>query len=817
VQQTATVTIQDDDSPGSIQLSRATFSTGEGAGVVEIGVDRANGSAGAISATLTTQNGTAIAGQDFAATTTTVTFAAGDVARKIVSIPILSDNVTEPDETFSVVLSGPTGGASIGAIASATITITANDQPPPPPAGGTPGSLQLGAATLDVNEAGSNAVITVSRVGGSVGTVTARITTANSSALAGQDYTAVNTIVTFANGDTTDKFVNVPILNDTIAEASESFSVSLTAPTGGATLGTPTTTVVTIEDNDAPAVPALALSTNIRKIHLSWTGVPTVTAYKLFFNPDGISGFTQFGADLAPATTSLDIDVNVYKFNWNAALYRLEACNAVGCTGSASAGTLTSMLQAIGYFKGAAVDADDRFGTSIAMSSDGNTLAVGAPGEDSNATGIDGNSSNNGTAESGAVYVFARVAGAWSRQAYVKASNNAAGNKFGSALSISSDGNTLAVGAPGRATNTGATYLFVRSGTTWSQQAFVLASNAQSGDLFGSSVALAGNGNTLVVGAPAEASNATTINGTESDNSAAGAGAAYVFTRSGVTWTKQTYLKATNAAVDDAFGAAVAISGDGNTIAIGATGEDSNAITVNGDQSNNTAAESGAVYVFARSGATWLPPDYLKSGNSEADDRFGVALSLSSDGNTLAIGAHQEDGAAVGVNGSRQADSSGCVTDDPLNVAKCDSGAVYLFARSAGLWSQQTYLKSSNSNAFDNFGAALALSADGNSLIVGAINDDSSSTGVDGDQYLTNAKQSGAAYLFVRNAGVWSQKNYFKASNPDTDDVFGTAVAITADGNSLAVSATGEASNAVDIGGDRTNNTLSNAGAAYLY
>jgi hypothetical protein len=811
----ATVTIQDDDSAGAIQLSRSSLTIGEGGGSLELGIDRVNGSSGAISATIATQNGTAIGGQDFTPVTTTVTFAAGDAAQKVVAIPILPDGIAESDESFTVVLSAPTGGATLGTPTTATITIVANDQPQPPPAGGQPGALQLSAATLDVNESGSNAVMTVSRVGGSVGAVTVRLVTANSSALAGQDYAAINTVVTFANGDTTDKFVNIPILNDSIAESAESFTVSLSTPTGGAILGTPTNTVVSIEDNDPPAAFTTMLSTDIRRIHLSWPALPTVTAYKVYFNSNGISGFTQLGGDLTPATTTYDIDVTTYKFNWSNALYRVEACNDVGCTGSASVSTINSMLNAIGYFKGQAVDALDQFGASVALSGDGNTLVVGVPGEDSNATTINGNSANNASANSGAAYVFARTNGVWARQAYLKASNAVAGDRFGSSLSISNGGNTVAVGAPSRSSGAGSVYIFVRSGTTWTQQSALVAPNAQAGDNFGAALSLNSDASSLVVGAPNEASNANTINGSQADNSASGAGAAYVFVRSGTVWTHQTYLKATNTAVGDAFGTAVAISGDGTTIAIGAAGEDSDAITINGDQGNNLAADSGAVYVFIRSGATWLAPTYLKSGNSEAGDVFGSALSLSNDGNTLAIGASLEDGAVI--DNIRRADSEGCVTDNPANIAQCESGAVYVFSRSAGVWSQQAYLKSSNSQAFDLFGGALALSSDGNSLVVGAINDDSSGAGVGGDQFLTDAKQSGAAYLFARTSGAWAQSSYLKAPNPNTDDVFGTSLAINADGSSLVVGAIGEDSNAIDVSGSRTDNSLSNAGAAYLY
>jgi hypothetical protein len=149
------------------------------------------------------------------------------------------------------------------------------------------------------------------------------------------------------------------------------------------------------------------------------------------------------------------------------------------------------------------------------------------------------------------------------------------------------------------AVGSGAAYVFVRSGTTWTQQAYLKASNTDARDVFGASVAVSGD--TVVVGAAGvppygEASNATGVNGDQSDNSAPGAGAAYVFVRSGTNWTQQAYLKASNTDAGDQFGRAVAASGD--TVVSGAPVESSNATGVNGDQSDNSAFGAGAAYIF---------------------------------------------------------------------------------------------------------------------------------------------------------------------------------------------------------------------------
>ena len=165
-----TVTITDDDPPGTLELSSATYSAGEGSGSISINVTRTGGSAGPASVTVSTRDGSALAAQDYDATTATVSFAAGDVAPKTAVIPIINDALAEPDETFEVELSNASG-AALGATTTATVTIPANDQPAPPPANGQPGSLQLSASSYAVNESSGNLIVTVTRVGGTSGVV----------------------------------------------------------------------------------------------------------------------------------------------------------------------------------------------------------------------------------------------------------------------------------------------------------------------------------------------------------------------------------------------------------------------------------------------------------------------------------------------------------------------------------------------------------------------------------------------------------------------------------------------------------------------
>jgi hypothetical protein len=150
------------------------------------------------------------------------------------------------------------------------------------------------------------------------------------------------------------------------------------------------------------------------------------------------------------------------------------------------------------------------------------------------------------------------------------------------------------------------------------------------------------------------------------DNSS---GAAYVFVRSGSTWTQQAFIKASNPGKQDWFGIRIAISGDGDTVAVGATNEDSSAKGINGKQDDDTALEAGAVYVFRRTGTAWAQQAYVKASNSGAGDEFGSSLALSSDGRTMLVAARGEDSGGKGVNGN-QADNS-----------VRDAGAGYLFVR----------------------------------------------------------------------------------------------------------------------------------------
>ena len=507
----------------------------------------------------------------------------------------------------------------------------------------------------------------------------------------------------------------------------------------------------------------------------------------------------------------------------------------------AQSGSAPFQVRQLAYVKASNSDASDHFGCGgvlqghtgqgVALSADGTTMAVGAPHEGSRFAGVNGSQADNSVFDAGAVYVFARTADRWAQQAYVKPSNPQTGAEFGHHVALSADGNTLAVSAYWEASNAtgidgnqkdesipqaGAVYVFVRRGAGWTQQAYVKASNTGEagtadtfgeGDQFGFSLALSGDGNTLAVGALTEDSSATGIDGNQANNAALSAGAVYVFGRNGATWSQQAYVKPSNVDAGDMFGYSVSLSADGGTMAVGSFDEDGSGRTVNAPPDNKSGG-SGAAYVFARAGGAWSQQAYVKASNGETQDSFGVQVALSDDGGTLLVGMLDEDCKATGIN------APGCENDwmDDLSM-----GAAYVFVRSGTSWSQQAFLKPSNTGSNDWFGSRLAISGDGNTAVIGAALEDSGARGIDGRQGDESASEAGAVYVFTRTGGTWRQSAYVKGSNTEAFDEFGSSVAIDRAGRTFAVTARGEDSSARGVNGAENDNSSAEAGATYVF
>lgn len=311
---------------------------------------------------------------------------------------------------------------------------------------------------------------------------------------------------------------------------------------------------------------------------------------------------------------------------------------------------------------------------------------------------------------SGAAYVFIHNGDSWSQQAKLKADDPEASDLFGRSVAISGD--TIVVGAfqdDDNGDSSGAAYVFVRSGSSWSQQAKLTPSHSAAGDQFGYSVAISGD--TVVIGAIGDEDNGRS------------SGAAYVFVRSGGNWSQQEKLTASDAAAVDIFGNSVAVSED--TIVIGAPGDD------------DGGTSSGSAYVFMRSAGNWNQQAKLTASDVARGDEFGWSVSASED--KVIIGAHFDD----------------------------SGGAAYVFVRDGSSWRQQQKLSANDEASGDDFGYSVTLLED--IAVIGAIDNDD------------KGEESGSAYVFVLNGSNWIEQAKLTANDGAADDQFGWSVAVSGD------------------------------------
>ncbi len=288
---------------------------------------------------------------------------------------------------------------------------------------------------------------------------------------------------------------------------------------------------------------------------------------------------------------------------------------------------------------------------------------------------------------SGAAYIFTRSGGVWTQQAKLLPSDGATDDLFGNSVSITDDGDTVLIGARGDGGGFffGSAYVFTRSFGPWVQLAKLLPADLDLGDAFGTSVSISGD--TAVIGAPGD------------DDNGEQSGSAYVFTQSGIFWTQQAKLLPSDGATADGFGTSISISGDGDTALIGAFFDDDN------------GNDSGSAYVFTRSGLIWSEQAKLLADDGAEVDQFGASVSI--DGDTALIGVR---------------------LDDDNGFA---SGSAYIFTRSGGVWTQQAKILADDAAAGDEFGASVSI--DGDTALVGAPGDDD------------NGSSSGSAYVIDLN------------------------------------------------------------------
>jgi hypothetical protein len=353
---------------------------------------------------------------------------------------------------------------------------------------------------------------------------------------------------------------------------------------------------------------------------------------------------------------------------------------------------------------------EGRFGRSVTLSADGNTALIGG-------------TRDNGFV--GAAWVFTRSGSTWAQQGEKLTGTGEAGQgEFGRSVALSAEGNTALIGGWGDNGNAGAAWAFTRSGSTWTQQGEKLTGTGGVGGEgeFGTSVALSGDGNTALIGGPADNENV---------------GAAWVFTRSASTWSQQgSKLTGGGETGEGRFGVSVALSADGNTALVGGPGD-------------NSAV--GAAWAFTRSASVWSQQGGKLAGSGETGaGEFGSSVALAADGNTALIGVPEDDAA---------------------------QGGTWVLTRSSGVWSQQGSKLTGGEEDNSEFGVLVALSADGNTALVGGWNDDG---------------RKGAAWVFTRSGGVWSQQGpKLVGTGVSEGDGFGTSVALSADGNTALIGAPG--------------------------
>jgi hypothetical protein len=597
------------------------------------------------------------------------------------------------------------------------------------------------------------------------------------------------------------------------------------------------------DDNDEnmtylPDTPDSSVEVTTKSIELSWQASDGANFYRVLRDADGSSGFTDISGNLVDTKYSTPLAAHLT--DWNEARFIVEACNSQGCTSGEELYINDSILEAIGYLKPKTIHEDSIFGFSIAISGDSSTLAVGAPKQDYR-------DDSSVSKDAGSVTIFSNINGQWefSTQIDNPYPEHGAFDLFGYSLALNATGDTLLVGTPSeggagrsinatekenRARNSGAAYLYKRQSGQWHQDTYFKAANADPADYFGMRVAMTPDARKIAVSAPYEASNSAGVNNSDEDNSIELAGAVYLFELEDEQWQQTQYIKPSTPSHREQlcfdprppgsgvcyerspsrFGYGLAMSKNGDVLAIGAPGDSSISAGINGAENDYRGNNSGAVHILRLIDNNWTHTDYIKASNPGIDDEFGYSLDLSADGTTLAVGAPHEDQAYSGITPPNNENQDNLDTEQ-------DSGAAYLFKFDQQAWQQTAYLKAEHADEDDFYGWSLALSSNGDVLAIGAPRDDSDAEGVTSDWANNGAPSAGAAYVYSLENLDWSLTNYLKASNTNANDTFGRTVTISHDGNTLAVSATGEDSQATGVNGDQTDNSTEAVGAVYLY
>jgi len=517
-----------------------------------------------------------------------------------------------------------------------------------------------------------------------------------------------------------------------------------------------------------PGTPHVTVGADTKQLIFDWDDAVGAGYYRLLYKV-GSGAYKPLIDNIPAATTQVKLGVPVHLQSWSLIRYAVAACNTSGCTNSAAIFPQNLMLDSIGYFKASNTDAGDNFGNSLVLSDDGRTLAVNAEVERSSASGVNGNQADNSSPWSGAVYVFRRASTGWRQEAYLKAGVNHSDQYFGSAanlpgkaIAINANGSLLAIGTPLQEdpitfAPVGAVYIFQKSSSgNWSLAATLRSPSPEEGYQFGHSVELSLDGRTLKVNSRVSAGQGGFITN------------AHIFVWQGDTWQHSVTLAPFFAGDDCRI---VRLSGDGNTL-------------VSACQNVSTGATR--LETRKRSGNTWTHVSDQPL-NSQASN---IGLALNVDATTMALQEIRAPQQAVGIYRWM--------------------GAAWI--REAG------FPASPASTTVGKYGLALELNRTGNMLAIGDAFALENGAGVS-PKSMPGIEPRGAVYVWRRNDSnaTWTLRSVIKSPNPGVGDYFGTSIAFCGTGNALAISAEAEDSKSKGVDGDRTDDSSTDSGAAYLY
>jgi hypothetical protein len=502
-----------------------------------------------------------------------------------------------------------------------------------------------------------------------------------------------------------------------------------------------------------------------------------------------------------------------------------------GGAGAAGGSGAQTAWQASDYVKATNTAWSASFGAAVSLSGDGQRMAVGSPNEDSGGKGIGAPQNTHTAPISGAVYLYRMQAGHWTPELFIKAADAAPQSSFGSAVSLSADGNTLFVGAPGmvvpvadRVVKLGVVYVFRLAAAGWAQtdrlecpydQPLPTPTDYDPIQMrlatgCGAVLQSSASGETVVTRWSTEHQFAATATG-HTDNPLGGR--VVVLDHAAQGWSS-ALIAGSSATYDcDNLLMPVALSAAGDRFAVGDTCDPSSAVGINGDRTDTQAWGSGAAMMFTRSASGWQLEAWFKASNTGANDAFGTSLALSGDGAILVVGAPKESSFTSTING------------DGANDGTPEAGAAYVFRRTGGAWAQTEYVKTPDAHHSymkgAHFGASVAISRDGSTIVAGAPGEaELFAPGVMASPPTATGfvgSPGGAAYaLHCTPACAFDAWITPSAPLPDMGD-FGSVVSLTDDGQTLAASCPADPSAATGINGDATNSTLPFSGAVWMF